>query len=79
MRFEVLLNVVATGFAVFWDVTPCGLLETYVSKGTCGLLHQDKKDISLMMEALRPSEASVNLYQITQCHVQEDSSLPPLF
>ena len=60
------------GFAVFWDVTPCSLLEIYWRfERVCGLHHQDKRyfpgDVGIT--SLRKS---VNLYHTTHCIFQED-------
>jgi len=43
---------------VFWDVTPCSLVETY--------------NFSLNKEATYSSEIFINLYQTTQCYTPED-------
>jgi hypothetical protein len=43
---------------VFWDVTPCSLVETYNS--------------SLNMEATYSSEIFINLHQTTQRYTPED-------
>jgi hypothetical protein len=55
---------------VFWDVARCSLVEVY--------------RISLMMEAARTSETSVNFYHITRrsipgdIHLQETNKITKL-
>jgi hypothetical protein len=56
--------------AVFWDVSPCSLVEVY------------RRFIALMMEAASSYETSVNFYQTTGRNNPEDSHLqiipPPI-
>jgi hypothetical protein len=44
---------------VFWDVTPCRLVEFY-------------RRLALMMEAASTSETSVNFFQNTRCNIPKD-------
>jgi hypothetical protein len=47
--------------AVFWDVTPCSLLEVY------------RRFIALTMDAAGTSETSVNFYRTTRRYNPEDN------
>jgi hypothetical protein len=47
-------------FRVFWDVLPCSQVDA---------------DGTLMMEAVRTSETSVNIYLTTRQYISEDSKL----
>jgi hypothetical protein len=60
--------------AVFWDVTPCSLVEmTDVSEVlTFSII------IALLMEAVSTSETSVTFYHSTRCNISEDSYLHSL-
>jgi hypothetical protein len=70
--FEV-ITAVSTKMGVFWDVTPCSLVEVYQRfRGPCCLHHED----ALMMEAGWTSETLVNFYQTTRRNNPEDSHLP---
>jgi hypothetical protein len=58
---------------VFWDVTPCSLVQVYRRfRGICCLHHQGVLLIALMMEAAGTSETSVNFYQTTRRNIPED-------
>jgi hypothetical protein len=58
--------------AVFWVVAPCSLVEVYhCFRGACRLHHWG----TLMTEAARTSEMSVNFYQTTRHNNPEDSHL----
>jgi hypothetical protein len=58
--------------AVIWVVAPCSLIDVYQRfRGPCSLHHQ----VTLMMEASRPSETLVNVYQITRRYNPDDSHL----
>jgi hypothetical protein len=57
-------NVNCFKMAVFWDVAPCSPKQSI-----------RVMNITLMMEAVSFSEASVNIYQTTQCNIPEDSCL----
>jgi hypothetical protein len=60
-------------FRVFWDVLPCSqLMLTDVSEVRTASI------ISLMMQAVRTSETSVNIYLTTQQFIPEDSTFHSL-
>jgi hypothetical protein len=62
MEFQVL--------AVFWDVAPCSLVDIDRRfRGDYRLL------IAPMMEEVRTSETSVNIYQTTRRNISEDRHL----
>jgi hypothetical protein len=54
--------------AVFWDVSPCSLIEI-----------DQHFIIALMMEALSTSETLINFYQITRRNIPEDTVLTVVF
>jgi hypothetical protein len=56
--------------AIFWDVTPCGLLGACILLVTC-LVYSS----TLKMEAVCSSETLVTFYQTTQRLIPEDSTL----
>jgi hypothetical protein len=59
-------------FRVFLDVAPCSHVEVYRRfRGAYCLHHQG----ALMMEAVRTSETSVNIYLTTRRWITEDSEL----
>jgi hypothetical protein len=66
VRFGV-LTAVTVKKTVFWDVTPCSLVEVFQSLGRMYCLVQD----TLNIEA-RISEESVN-YQTIRRHILEDN------
>jgi hypothetical protein len=71
--FEV-LTAVSTKMVVFWVTAPCSLVDVYWRfRGPC-CLHP--RAITLMMEAARTSDTSVNFYQTTRRCNPEDSHLP---
>jgi hypothetical protein len=54
--------------AVFWYIAPCSLVLTDVSEEHVFI-------IALMMEGVRSSETSVNIYQTTRRNIPEDSHI----
>jgi hypothetical protein len=61
------LTAVTMKSTVFWDVTPCSLVEIF--GGMYSLYFKGQRI------TLHSSETSVNFYQITRCHIPEDSTL----
>jgi hypothetical protein len=57
---------------VFWDVVPCKIIVDLRFRGKC-CLHQS--DSSLMMEAARTSETSVDNCFTRQCIPEDNSEL----
>jgi hypothetical protein len=74
VRLQV-LTAVSMKMAVFWVVSPCGLVEVYqrFRGGFC--LHHQGDERWAIMEATSTSEKSVNFYQTTRCNNPEDSHL----
>jgi hypothetical protein len=66
-RGEVLKEA-TTELIVFWDVTPCCLVEMYRHFGITYFLHLRVIKVGLNMEEVRYTETSLNLYQTTWRH-----------
>jgi hypothetical protein len=56
--------------AVFWDVTPCSLVEVDQHFRGAYSLH-----LTLLMKTVHTPETLVNFYQTTWCNIPEDSLL----
>jgi hypothetical protein len=63
------------GTVVFWDVTPCGLVEKYQSFGLPRLNHQNVTVISsvIKMEEADSSETLITIHQTARRHIPETS------
>jgi hypothetical protein len=57
--------------AVFWDVAPCSVVDTDVSKKLTASIIR----VMMMMEAANSSETSVNIYKTTWHNIPEDNHL----
>jgi hypothetical protein len=55
-----LMNTVIN-ITVFWDVKPCSLTDINIS--------EEPAAFTLMMEGVDFHETSINIYQITLCHI----------
>jgi hypothetical protein len=78
-RFQVLTAAKMKFRFVFWDVLPCKIIVDWRFRGTFYLHHQfDDGGISLMMEAARTSDTSVDNY-FTRQYIPEDKSELYLF
>jgi hypothetical protein len=71
-RFQVLTAASRKFRIVFWDVLPCKIIVDRRFRGTCCLHHQVLW-WSLIMEAARTSETSVDNY-FTRQYIPEDNS-----
>jgi hypothetical protein len=67
VRFQV-LTAASMNFRVFWDVLQC-------FRGAYCLHHQGAQ----MMDAVRTSETSVNIYLTTLQYIPEDSKLHTIY
>jgi hypothetical protein len=74
MRSVVCIQWRDNNMDVFWDVAPRILVgNDRRFGGAYCLRHQgDKSLITLMVEAVRSSEESVNIYQNTRCNIPQD-------
>jgi hypothetical protein len=74
-----ILTAMTMKSTLFWDVTPCSLVEVYSISENILLLSSKSKSIPCqMMELEYAHETSVDLYQTT-CHcIPEDNSATPL-
>jgi hypothetical protein len=57
----------------FWVVAPCSLVEVY--RQFIGVYCFHRQDDNPLMEAVRTSDTSINLYQITQFNNPTDTHL----
>jgi hypothetical protein len=72
MRFLTTCTIYNSKMTVFWDGSPCSLVEVYrCFRGAC----YDELLIALMMETASTSETSINFYQTTRRNIPEDSHL----
>jgi hypothetical protein len=70
VRFVVLM-LMSMKMSVLWDIVPCNLVDTE--------LHFREVTTSIMMkEAVRSSETSISIYEITWCSIPADSNLHTL-
>jgi hypothetical protein len=59
-------------FRVIWDVLPCSQILTDVSEMRTAFIIRAMNIIALMMEAVRTSETSANIYLTTRQYIPED-------
>jgi hypothetical protein len=71
VRFQV-LTAASMKFRVSWDVLPSSQVTLTDVSEVC-----TTSIIALVMEAVRTSETSVNIYLTTRQYIPEDSKLPP--
>jgi hypothetical protein len=64
MRYQI-LTASSMKFRVFWDVLPYNQVD----------VDRRFRGIALMMEALRTSKTSVNIYLFTRQYIPEDSKI----
>jgi hypothetical protein len=60
---------------VFWDVTPCNLVNRYRRFGGTYYLYLRGISPTLKTDAVSSSETSITTYQTAQRHISEDCSL----
>lgn len=68
---------------IFWGVTQCNIAEVYRPFTRMNCLHFQGRKIywktSSLLFVVHSSEMSVNFYQSTRCHIQDDSTQQILF
>jgi hypothetical protein len=78
VRFQV-LTVARMKMIAFRDIAPCSIVEVYRRFRVAYCLLYPREFIDLMMEAVRNSETTVSINEITWCHIPESYHLQVIF